>query len=377
MKNLKTIPLNFICVYLCDMKINKQILIVIGIVMIALPATAQNKASFQFEQMSKDIGEVREEKGVVNVSFPFKNIGKDTLKITYIKPSSMALNFAYSKTVPPGSNGSLAVTFNPKGMTGKFSLSMVVYANTIPFETVMVITGIVNSKNAGPYQKFPSASGNLRSTGNLINFSEIYNTAVVTDTIFLYNNWKKTMHLSAGYIPETVTKIAFPKKMKTHKSGLIIITYSAAKKNDWGLVQDKIEIKTDDTLSPIKYFSLVANITEDFTLLTPEQRANAAQCKVDSATFNFGSVTVGDVVKHDFIISNTGKSVLILRKVKASCGCTVPFVEKNEILPGESGKISAEFSTRGRSGWQSKVIHVICNDPYQQSFTLTLEGNIK
>ena len=351
----------------------------IFLLLLAFPALAiaQGKAAFRFEVMTKDVGEVKEEKGPVSVTFHFVNAGKDTLKIAYIKSSKPSLSCAYSKFVPPGKPGVIDVTFNPKGTTGKFSSTLTVFANTQPAETVLGVIGIVNSKNAGPYQKYPFASGNLRSTGNLLNLHEIYNTTIVTDTILLYNNLNRTMKIDTGYVPEAVIKIRWPRKLKSHKSGRLILTYDASKKKDWGLVQDKIELRTNDSLMPEKLFSVVASISEDFSSLTPEQKAAAAHCKVDNPAYNFGTIQTGEVVRHDFLFTNTGKSVLHIRKVKASCGCTVPFVEKNEVQPGETVKVSAEFNSRGRSGPQSKQIHVICNDPDNPSFVLTIEGNVK
>jgi len=82
-------------------------------------------------------------------------------------------------------------------------------------------------------------------------------------------------------------------------------------------------------------------------------------------TFDFGKVMEGEIVEHDYKFKNTGSEPLVLKKVKASCGCTVPTWPRNAIAPGESGIIHAKFDTkrRGRPGGapQNKSITVTGN----------------
>ncbi len=82
-------------------------------------------------------------------------------------------------------------------------------------------------------------------------------------------------------------------------------------------------------------------------------------------TYDFGKVMEGTIVEHDYKFTNTGSEPLVLKKVKASCGCTVPTWPRNAIAPGESGVIHAKFDTkrRGRPGGapQNKSITVTGN----------------
>ena len=40
--------------------------------------------------------------------------------------------------------------------------------------------------------------------------------------------------------------------------------------------------------------------------------------------WDFGTINQGDIVKHDFVITNEGENDLILKEVKPTCGCTAP-----------------------------------------------------
>lgn len=85
----------------------------------------------------------------------------------------------------------------------------------------------------------------------------------------------------------------------------------------------------------------------------------------EEKAFDFGKVMEGDIVEHDYTFTNTGTEPLVLKKVKASCGCTTPSWPRNAIAPGEKAKIHARFDTkrRGRPGGapQNKSITVTGN----------------
>jgi hypothetical protein len=81
-------------------------------------------------------------------------------------------------------------------------------------------------------------------------------------------------------------------------------------------------------------------------------------------SYDFGKIKQGDVVKHSFKFTNTGKNPLVLENVKPSCGCTAIDWPKGAIAPGQSSKIDAQFNSAGKSGAQLKYITVVFNgDP--------------
>ena len=67
------------------------------------------------------------------------------------------------------------------------------------------------------------------------------------------------------------------------------------------------------------------------------------------------------LVVHDFQFTNTGKVPLILKDVKASCGCTTPEWTREPVLPGKSGNIRVSFNPKNRPGSFSKTIQVNSN----------------
>lgn len=92
--------------------------------------------------------------------------------------------------------------------------------------------------------------------------------------------------------------------------------------------------------------------------------------------FDFGKISQGEYVLHDFIITNTGDDVLKIEKVRASCGCTAAKPDKDVLKPGESTKVHVEFNTRGRKGKQRKYIYIYSNDSQMPELRLKLFGEV-
>ena len=87
----------------------------------------------------------------------------------------------------------------------------------------------------------------------------------------------------------------------------------------------------------------------------------SAIIEFDKKEFDFGTIQQGEVVEGTFLISNKGKTDLIITSAKASCGCTVPEWPKDPIKPGESSEIKFKFDSKGKKGKQNKSITIKAN----------------
>ncbi len=92
--------------------------------------------------------------------------------------------------------------------------------------------------------------------------------------------------------------------------------------------------------------------------------------------FKFGDIAEGITVSHKFVIFNKGDEVLIIKNVRAACGCTAVQPEKTELKPGESTTILVEFNTIGRNGIQNKAVYVTSNDQETPELRLTFTANV-
>lgn len=90
--------------------------------------------------------------------------------------------------------------------------------------------------------------------------------------------------------------------------------------------------------------------------------------------FSFGEILEGQIVEHEFEIVNNGNADLIIKDVRASCGCTAVQPSKKNLKPGEKTKIKVEFDSHGRIGPQKKYVYIFTNDPNEPQYKLTFDA---
>lgn len=109
-----------------------------------------------------------------------------------------------------------------------------------------------------------------------------------------------------------------------------------------------------------------------------EEVSNSASAKVfyPTTSFDFGSVSQGEKLSHDFEVFNQGQADLVIRKVNVACGCTAAVAESAQIAPGGSTFVRVTFDTAGFIGEKVKTIRVYTNDPLNSSQLLEVRAKI-
>jgi hypothetical protein len=97
----------------------------------------------------------------------------------------------------------------------------------------------------------------------------------------------------------------------------------------------------------------------------------------DTLSHDFGPLPDTKPVRTSFAFSNTGTGALVITEVKATCGCTVPTLEKMELLPGEGSVIDVVFEPAGRSGDTTKALAVISNAQPDNVTRLTISAHVQ
>jgi uncharacterized protein DUF1573 len=92
--------------------------------------------------------------------------------------------------------------------------------------------------------------------------------------------------------------------------------------------------------------------------------------------FDFNIAAAGDVLKHIFYFTNTGKQVLEVTNVHPGCGCTTAGDWTKRIEPGRGGAIPIQFKTTEFTGPVEKTVEVRSTDPSQPLITLKIKGTV-
>ena len=91
--------------------------------------------------------------------------------------------------------------------------------------------------------------------------------------------------------------------------------------------------------------------------------------------FDFGLITQGESVSHEFKLKNIGNGPLLISSAKGSCGCTVPEWPKNPIPVGKEERLRVTFNSAGRQGVQKKTVTLQSNT-IPNTRVITIKGTV-
>ncbi len=113
------------------------------------------------------------------------------------------------------------------------------------------------------------------------------------------------------------------------------------------------------------------------TLCPMHARSEAApEIRVAADTFEFGTVTVGTVVRATFVLTNAGAAPLEIVDVRPTCGCTTAGAWPRWLEPGTNATLRLQLNTADFGGPLSKAVTVTCNDPKRPTVTLLINGQV-
>ena len=71
--------------------------------------------------------------------------------------------------------------------------------------------------------------------------------------------------------------------------------------------------------------------------VAPGRAALKPNINLSHLVWDFGEVTAGDILKHSFIIENTGNGMLVIKSVTPSCSCLeLELVNENVAAQGKN-----------------------------------------
>ncbi|WP_052444353.1 DUF1573 domain-containing protein [Flammeovirga sp. OC4] len=340
------------------------------------PLFAQSK--IVFDSLVHDFGDIKEEDGDAEAIFDFTNQGNKPLQLKSVKASCGCTTPNWStEDIAVNGKGYVQVSYSTKNRPGPFTKTISVRTNGNPQVLVLTIKGNVIPRPKGPKDWYPHEIGNLRFKTTHILFGNILNTQKDTVSTVIYNQGIAPVKLKFDEVkvPDYIKVWGTKDKLSINDTATVYISYDASMKDDYGYLFEYFQLPTSDLESPKKRINISAHIKEDFSSLAED--GSTPTVEFDKKVQQLGEMKALDKKSVAFTISNKGTSELILRKVKASCGCTATKPQKTTLAPGESTKLDVTFTAGNYNRQVKKSITIITNDPKKPESTLYIEADVK
>jgi hypothetical protein len=334
-----------------------------------------------------DFGTFKEEAGRQSFDFIVSNTGNAPLVIQNIVASCGCTTPDWTKEpIQPGANGKITAVYDPAGRPGQFNKTLSVYTNSDPNIVVLTIKGEVIAHERTveelftfPVPSTPTDSIRIRFESNHLAFANVKKTEKKIRVMQLINVSKTPIKLEFDQLPPYLTLRTDPQTLKPGQKGIVEGTYDATKNGAWGNATDMVKMKLNGIVQENVYYYISANLVEDFSSLTKEQLENAPVFLPATTTIDLGKIQGSTPNDVEFKFTNAGKSDLLIRQVRSSCGCTA--VQQGPlnvgIKPGQSSSIKATFNSGSYNGKVTKAIYVYTNDPKYSEVVLMLNADVQ
>ena len=336
-------------------------------------------AKIAFPKETHDFGTIQEKDGDVTVSFEFTNTGDTPLLITRATATCGCTTPDYTKKpLRPGEKGEIKVTYHAKGRPGPFDKSIYVYSNDPKNEKVLLtITGNVISSTGVRETYTEELGAGLRLKTTTLNFFDVYpGRANRTRTLAVYNEGTSPIKLSFRNVPKHLYIECDPEVIQPKSEGRIQVTFLTDKVKDWGTRNDLFDIfvKGMETRMKNNHIMTMADIWEDFSDLTKEQRLQAPEIEVSNTIVDFGKG--GKARSESITIRNTGHQTLKIRKVQNEDEETfATSLDKDTLKPGETATLRITYDPAKTSRRNiTQHLTIISNDPSNSRVIVNLQG---
>jgi hypothetical protein len=331
----------------------------------------------QLQTTRHDFGTMKEDGGRKTFDFTFTNTGDSVLLVTRAVPSCGCTTPEWTKTpIPPKGTGYIRAIFDPMNMPGPFRKTITIHSNAKPSPVVLIIEGVVTPRELTIEEQYRWPLGGLRFESQHLDFATVKKTEKKIRILNVINTSDKPITIGFEGLPAHLSMKANPEILKPGQKGYIDGTYDGTLNPGWGSVNDLVRIKINGVVDNTGFLYITASLAEDFSSMTREQIANAPAMKLVNNEFDIGKMPVNLTKEVEFKFTNTGKSDLIIRNIRATCGCTALQQGKSVVAPGETSSIKAVFSSGANPGMQHKNIYVHTNDPKNAEVILTIRGEV-
>lgn len=350
----------------------KRIVVIVMLLSVGLLLLAQ--PIIEFETLIYDFGRIKEEAGPHKVDFKFSNTGDEPFRILKVKAGWGCTAPSWStEEIEPGQTGVISVQFDSNNRPGKFSKSIKVHTSIDSNIIRLIINGFV----LGTRGKLRKKIGPLEANNNEVNFGDVFLGSNLTKRIKIHNTKEDTMYVSFANDLDDIEIEIEPAILYPADYGDLIVHFNSENRN-FGKISDvillNIKFAEKQHLGKLVF---KANIIEDFSALTPEEKANPPIISVDNKTLVLKNLNPEELRTEVIEIKNKGTRDLYIRNIQTSDEGFTIVPSKFIVGPGREKSFNITVTPDQGSSKLKSIITIISNDPVHSilGFTIIAEIN--
>jgi hypothetical protein len=115
--------------------------------------------------------------------------------------------------------------------------------------------------------------------------------------------------------------------------------------------------------------------TEERVVPESAEMTGEPRIMLENTSYNVGEVKPMTKTNAVFNFRNVGDSTLQIMELKSCCGVPAK-VDKKDLMPGEAGVLTAQYSAGPVTGVFAKKVSMLTNDPQEPRIELTITGKV-
>lgn len=340
---------------------------------------SQSLSTMVFDAEVWDFGTIKEADGPVSHTFTFTNTGSQAFVIERTAVDCGCTTPDYSKRpILPGGKGEVTVTYDPAGVQGAFMRQVIIGSNNGQNRNVIVVRGEVVPRIKTVEEEFPyDMGGGIRLSRIFVNFGQIGQGRPVSTVVQYVNTSQRDVRVELKLSDDDDYFIVdMPSTACAGCRGDLTLTYDLSTGRNYGHKRHNVYFMTDGVQhKPNMSITATAILADDFSRVAQD---NAPVAEIEPTFHQFGDVAGERVLGKEFVLTNTGKSDLVIRSVEYKGNVSSTLREGQTIAPGARVRATLSLDVTGMSpGVSTGSVVLILNDPARPYREIRLGATVK
>lgn len=356
----------------------KRILLTLAALCLAIPLCFAQKGADKVEadRTVWDFGDILVSQGPVSCSFNIKNVSSAPLTILNVVSSCGCTDVTWERdSFKPGESAKVTATYKNDAGPYPFDKTLTVYVSDVKQPLVLHLRGMVHEKAKPLGELYPVRFGDLGLKDAEIKGGNLVQGRQKSGEVKVANLGKSPIELTFKDVDSGLSIIAPGAKLAPGEVSSFSYTITADRSH-WGTSRYfATPVVNGRPAKGQLCFRTV--IKEDFSSMSKEEKASAANPMFDTNTFNFGRVKAGTKVNAVFSCKNVGKTPLKVFKADSDCEC-VEVGDIPDLKPSREYRIEASADTKGMEKGEALIIvTLITNSPLRPIVNLYISGYLE